>query len=284
MNKTFIKYFVALLCFNFLFTGSMLAQKKLIKETSKIVEEGKLLYKSEMTSWYGTDIFLANYPEKENIHGYFSYSEKNHSKCVFFTHRDDKVTVIGTITFKDEYSVEAGNLSLEERDLTKKEMSLYEIRQKGYEEIRSDDLFKTYKNTNLNLIPLIQNGERKLYILTGPEVHGVVIFGNDYLITFNDKNEVTSKKELHKNIIPIEYGEHGETSESIHSHTTETGDFITATDICTLMLYSKFTGWKTHKVVSKRFLNQWDCITNTLSVVSMKTIKKIQKNSKKDKN
>ena len=33
-------------------------QSKTEKETSKIVEEGKILYKSEMASWYGTDIFM----------------------------------------------------------------------------------------------------------------------------------------------------------------------------------------------------------------------------------
>jgi hypothetical protein len=61
-------------------------------------------------------------------------------------------------------------------------------------------------------------------------------------LTFDKDNNLISKKQLHKNIIPIEYGkeEEGITIEStIHSHLPETGDFITATDICTLMLYGK---------------------------------------------
>ena len=33
------------------------------KKAQPIVEEGKLLYRSEMASWYGTDLFLANYKE-----------------------------------------------------------------------------------------------------------------------------------------------------------------------------------------------------------------------------
>jgi hypothetical protein len=37
----------------------------------------------------------------------------------------------------------------------------------------------------------------------------------------------------------------------MHSHLPETGDFITPTDICTLMPYEKFANWKTHNVVSK---------------------------------
>ena len=63
----------------------------------------------------------------------------------------------------------------------------------------------------------------------------------------------------------------------MHSHLPETGDFITATDICTLMLYEKFTKWKQHKVVSKNYLNIWNCLTDQLTVISMATIDKINK-------
>ena len=44
-------------------------------------------------------------------------------------------------------------------------------------------------------------------------------------------------------------------SETIHNHQEETGDFITATDICTLMLYEKFAKWKNHIVVSKKYMS-----------------------------
>lgn len=51
----------------------------------------------------------------------------------------------------------------------------------------------------------------------------------------------------------------GEQETTIHSHLPETGDYITATDICTLMLYEKAAKWKSHNVVSEKFLNIWDC-------------------------
>ena len=153
--------------------------------------------------------------------------------------------------------------------------------------INSDTLFKTFKNTNLNIIPLVHNGERKVYVLTGPEQNGVVIFGNDYLLTFNNENNLTGKRQLHKNIIPINYGgkeEDGKEIEgTIHSHLPETGDFITATDICTLLLYEKFTKWKQHNVVSKNYLNIWNCLTDQLVVIPMGTIEKINKDQKKRK-
>ena len=70
---------------------------------------------------------------------------------------------------------------------------------------------------------------------------------------------------------------------TIHSHLPETGDFITPTDICTLMLYEKFTKWKQHNVVSQKYLNIWDCLTDNLVVIPMETIKKINKDQGKRK-
>ncbi len=99
--------------------------------------------------------------------------------------------------------------------------------------MRSDTLFQIYENTNLNLI-LISNGEKKVYILTGPQQSGVVIFGNDYLVTFDKANKLIGKKRLHKNIIPLPYegtDDEKKTEGTVHSHLPETGDFITATDI-----------------------------------------------------
>jgi hypothetical protein len=173
-----------------------------------------------------------------------------------------------------------------ERDFTNDESNLYEIREKTLSAINSDTLlFKTYKNTNLNIIPLISGGQKKVYILTGPAQTGVVIFGNDYLLTFDGDNKVISKKQLHQNIIPVNYvntDEDGKEIEgTIHSHLPETGDFITATDICTLMLYEKFTKWKHHDVVSENYLNIWDCLTDHLIVVPMRIDDK--KNNSKEK-
>lgn len=260
-------------------------QKNPTEEAQPIVAEGKLLYKSEMASWYGTDLFLENYKDRENIGGYFSYSENDTAKCVFFS-KADKPKVIGTISFDSTYDVTNAKTDLTERDFTNTENDLYQIRNIALTELQSneDGFFEVYQNTNPNIIPLINGKEKKVYILTGPQQSGVVIFGNDYLLTFDKNNKLESKKQLHKKIIPIEYGnvqEGQEVEGAMHSHLPETGEFITATDICTLMLYSKFAKWKTHNVVSKKYLNIWNCETNTLTVIPMDTIEKISKDQEK---
>lgn len=268
----------------FIFTLQTLVtfgQENLTKKTKLIVDEGKLLYKSEMASWYGTDLFLENYKQRENIGGYFSYLENETSKCVFFS-KSDNPKVIGTISFDNTFNIKTANTDLTERDFSKTENDLYQIRNLALKEIQSDTLFKTYKNTSLNIIPLINKKEKKVYILTGPQISGVVIFGNDYLITFDKNNKILTKKELHKNIIPIEYGKTKDGNEivsTMHNHLPDTGDFITATDICTLMLYEKFAKWKTHNVVSKKYLSIWNCETDELNIIPMDVIEKINNDS-----
>ena len=265
-------------------TLTAFGQSKLDKEAAEIVAEGKRLFQSEMASWYGTDLFLEKYTERENIGGYFSYVENDVAKCVFFS-KTATPQVIGTMSFDSSYNVKTATTDLTGREFTPIETDLYTIRKQALQEIQTDTLFKRYNNTNLNLVPLINGKEKKVYVLTGPTQNGVVIFGNDYLLTFDRNNKLTSKKQLHKNIIPIEYGgkmeEGKEIEATLHSHLPETGDFITATDVCTLMLYGKFTKWKSHHVVSQKYLNIWNCETNELNVIPMKTIEKINEDQKK---
>lgn len=256
------------------------AQEKLDKKTKPIVAEGKLLYRSEMASWYGTDLFLEKYKSRENIGGYFSYLANDVPTCIFFS-KTEQPKVIGTITFDDTYNVETAKMDMTEREFTATEKDLYEIRKLTLNEIKTDTLFKIFKDMNLNLIPLINGKEKKVYILSGPEKNGVIIFGNDYLLTFGKNNKLISKEQLHKNIIPIEYNGKDEVETTFHTHLPETGDFITATDICTLMLYEKFANWKTHNVVSKNYLNIWDCKKDELHVISMDIIEKINKDQEK---
>jgi len=269
-----------------LISSQAFGQKDLSSQTQPIVEEGKRLYRSEMASWYGTDLFLEAYKERSNIGGYFSYIEGHTAKCIFFS-RSDNPQVIGTISFDSTYNTQTANVDLTVRVFSTMENDLYTIRRLASEAISSDTLFKTYQNTSLNLIPLIVNGEKKVYVLTGTGQNGVVLLGNDYLISFNTENKIINKKALHKNLIPIYYGDKENEDKDVvgtmHTHLPETGDFITATDICTLMLYQKLTKWKQHNVVSKNYLNIWNGETNELAVIPMSTIEKINKDQERRK-
>lgn len=251
-----------------------------------LVAEGKLLYRCEMASWYGTDLFLEKYKETDKVGGYLSYMDGDTARCIFFS-RGDTPRVLGTMSFDSTYNTTQAVVDMGERSFTALEQELYMIRKLSLIEIGRDTMFRTYKNTALNLIPLKQGLEKKVYILTGPRENGVVIFGNDYLITFDGDNNIIAKRQLHKNIIPINTNSNEVDGKlvigTMHSHLPETGEFITATDVCTLMLYAKMAGWKTHQVVTPGYLNIWSCETNQLTVISRETVNRVNEDDKKQK-
>jgi len=256
---------------------STYGQNDLETKTQPIVDEGKRLYKSEMASWYGTDLFLENHSDKTNIGGYFSYTQDEVSKCIFFS-KGDKPKVIGTITFDNTYNTKTAGVDLAERDFSTIETDLFSIRKLALETINSDTLFKRYDNTQYNIIPLINKDEKKVYVLTGSQQNGMVFLGNDYVLTFDLHNKLVQKKKIHKNLIPIKFeGKEQAGGMAMHSHLPETGEFITATDICTLMLYEKLTKWRFHYVVSKNYVSIWNCLTDELTVMTMEAFKKISK-------
>ncbi|TDQ11835.1 hypothetical protein [Pedobacter metabolipauper] len=253
-------------------TISLAKAQNIDKVTATIVAEGKLLYQSEMASWYGTDVLQARFKQKgAESGGYFSYSEGAQNKCVFFGKTNNPDPVI-TFTFNQNFDINTVIVDTTARQFTKTELELFKIRRTALKAINTDTLFKKYNNTSLNLIPLIDKESKKVFVLTGPNVTGTIIFGNDYLLTFDQSNQLINTKRLHKNIIPINYTK--ELSETTHSHLPETGDFITSTDVCTLMLYSKFANWGKHIVISENFVNIWDCQKQLLAILTMDAFKK----------
>ena len=138
------------------------AQTDLQTRIKTIVDEGKRLYRSEMASWYGTDLFLVNYKSRTNVGGYFSFTTKEDvSKCIFFS-KAEKPKVIGTISFDKTFNPELAKIDLNEREFTAIENDLYVLRKVALATINTDTLFKRYSNTDLNLIPLVYNNEKKL--------------------------------------------------------------------------------------------------------------------------
>ncbi|HVV55871.1 MAG TPA: hypothetical protein VHC47_11120 [Mucilaginibacter sp.] len=261
--------------------------EKLERITDSIESEGKMLYRSEFASWYGTDVFTGKCKYLlAQAGGYLSYDTKEGMNNIFFS-KDTIPLVLATISFGSDFNPNNYKLDTVRRKLTEKENDLYTIRKLALEEMNRDTMFKHYRNTNLNLVPIIARNFKRVYVLTGPQVNGVIVFGNDYLIDFDKDDNITDKRKLHKGIIPIEF--HAPTADtsknevsSIHSHLPEYSPFMTATDICTLMLYEKFTTWTQHIVVSKNYVSIWDCKKNELVIITMDAWKRIYEQEKKN--
>lgn len=259
------------------------AQKKVDEKTkAQVLSEGFKLYKSELASWYGTDIFLQEHTDlKDKAGGYFSYATPDSVKCVFFS-KGDAPKILISFTFNKEIDAQSVKVDTRERKFTNQESDLHRLRTTTLAEITSDTLFKWYDNTNFNIVPLVEGKNRRAYVLTGPTVNGVVVLGNDYILEFDANNNLRSKKRLHQNIIPINYAAEtdGEIT-TMHTHISSTGDYMTPTDVCTLLLYGKSANWKQHYTLSENFVSVWEVDREELLMLTKKAWDKIAKHSER---
>jgi hypothetical protein len=264
-----MKKSLSLIAFSTIYIISV-GQVNTMKIADSISKEGKKLYKSEIASWYGTDIFLDRFKdEANNIGGYFSYRDKSNETCLFFSNGDNP-QVLGTVSFDSTNNLEKVIVDGTKRNFSVHENDIYLIRKAALDEIQKDtSFFQTYKNTNLNLITFVEGEERTVYVLTGTSRTDIVIIGNDYLLYFDKDNKLISKKKLHANILPLKYAEEGKDNKegSVHTHLPETGAFMTATDICTFMLYEKIAKWNQQLVISEKYMSIWNCETDRLIIV-----------------
>lgn len=234
-------------------------------EEQAVIEEGLRLYRSEIASWLGTDVFFTKFPDRKSvIGGYFSYPDSTTTICVFVS-RGERTSVVGTVSFDGTFDTETAVASAEARELTKREAEFWMLRQAAMKELLSSKIYESYRDMNPNFVPLIDELGKRAYVLAGPTQSGVVVFGNDYYLTFDDANRLTSQKKIHNSLIPFDLtNQPKNTVATMHTHLPMTGDLITATDICTLLLYGKYTGWKSHHVVGSRFVSTWDLTQNDL--------------------
>lgn len=256
------------------------------KETEKILNEGKLLFRLEKGSWYGTDHMLANFEaKKDSVGGYLSYeTSKNRINTIFFSrYNSDKILI--RYQFDSLPKQNPINIDTLNKNATTLEKNLIAIRQdardRAFENI--DKFFTFYENSALNFIPVIKNKERKVFVITGPNVGGIVLLGNDYILNYDKKNIFKNKSKLHNSIIQFPYRSDDKanpTVSTMHSHVVT--KHISSTDICTLLLYKDYVEWKQHYVMSDKEVSIFNLEKEMLFVMKRKAWEKI-KNFKKDK-
>ncbi|EDP69642.1 hypothetical protein FBALC1_05638 [Flavobacteriales bacterium ALC-1] len=267
----------------FLLTNCFLFAQK--KETDEILEEGKLLYRLEKGSWNGTDHFLANFEnKKDSIGGYLSYETENHKiNTVFFNRfNEDKVLIryqFDSLPKTAPIKLDTINTKVKTIENSLRTM-LNDARTQAQK--NTDEFFSFYNNTSLNFIPLINKKERKVLVLTGPKISGVVLIGNDYQLNYNKKNELKDKFKIHNTILQFPYkskDKENPTVSTVHSHINS--EFISSTDICTLLLYKDYVEWNQHIVVSDTYVSLFDLKKETLVSLTKEAWEKIN-NHKND--
>lgn len=242
----------------FILLQNATAQTNALKKIAdNIKAEGEMLYRSEWASGHSTQIFSSRFGGKKQLSGgYFSYETAKEMTTIFFSKNDDPV-VLATVKFNRSLDSSKYRIDTTTRKFTGVEKDLYAIRSKAAQAVSSDTLFKFYENTSLNLVPIIKNGAKKVYVITGQSAPDEVLLGNDYLINFDKDNNIIKKTKLHNNLIPLGTGGIDKIEASSHQHLGETSPYITATDICAFKLWKGKTTWVISFIVSAGYVSAW---------------------------
>ncbi len=245
-----------------------------------VLEEGKMLYHLEKASWYGTDIFLKYYKDKvDSVAGYISYYNSQEVINVFFN-RFDTTKVLARIIFDSIPQINPKRVEIEDLDVFRYEFDLFSLTKNARARIyaEQDTFFKFYKNTQFNLIPIISETYRKVFVLTASKDTENVLLGNDYIIYFDESNQFIRQERLHYSLIKLPMkSDSMELTMSTHTHILD--EIITSTDICTLLLYKDFAQWKSHYVFSKEWVSIFDMKNENLFIMPLESFKKINDNN-----
>lgn len=243
--------------------------------TDNILQEGQLLYRLEKASWYGTDYLFIKYSQlRDSVGGYLSYVTENRKIVTIFFSKQDHDRIIIRFRFDSLPKPEPVFVDEINKIATSDEKNLITIRQDALLKIQTDknNFFKSYKNTSFNVIPIITSNERKVYILTAPTKLGEILLGNDYLLNYDNLNNLALKIRIHISLVALPLicskKDGNPTLETMHSHINS--DYIDPTDICTLLLYKDFVEWKTHYIISKNFVSVFDLRKETLVILPKK--------------
>lgn len=260
------------------------AQKDLSQIQEDILDEASALYHREAASWHATDILTAKYANlMKDLGGYLSYQDGEQYATIFWDRKDQDLIIL-KISFEDTSDPNSATITQDiQASTAEKDLIGLQIVAREVVETNADQFFKSYQHSSLNLIPIIEDKVRKVVILCGPSINGVVIFGNDYEMTFDQNNKLTSKKKLHSSLVDLDTQPTNKERENVsfHTHLKKHSPFITPTDICTLMLYAHLTDWKQHIVTSKKYVSIWDLENQELGIITQKAFKKIYKHMEK---
>lgn len=237
MKKKSLLLIVSLIT-NLLFAQTTeISDAELKKKLDSVLTEAHLLYKYEKAAWISTDSAMKNQAVKKDYGGFFTYEEHGEIRVIILGKKSQEC--IAEYSFESDFYKPKSEIT-ESRELSDKEKTLLEVKEKIVGNL-SDKKYEVSipdgYSPNLILLPFAE--KYKLYILMGTSQRDVIPFGNDYLIIADLKGKIENWQKFHSRIIPgyMKF-EGNKVTELSHSH-LRTTPLITATDICTFMLYAQ---------------------------------------------
>ncbi len=225
--------------------------------SNKILAEGIELYRNEKASWISTD----SVPEadRELVNGYFSYSDgKNYFSI--YVDKTDKSAVY-KFTFSPVGNLEIELIQTEKNiPLSESEINILSVRKKAVG--LSSMWYQQFGYTqivNPNIIIYRTEPEFIVYAIPGAKQHGLLPIGGDLRMTFKPDGELNRIDPIHNNLIPLNTDTPEETAYMAHEHRGKrlAKEYMTSTDVCTLLLYRQFLKEEKHLSVHKKFISEF---------------------------
>ncbi|XLS30647.1 hypothetical protein ACJD0Z_07425 [Flavobacteriaceae bacterium M23B6Z8] len=265
-------------CFNFLN-----AQPNTIKETeSETIALALELYKSESASWQSTDLLLEQHKNLlASVKGYISYNEGEVTKSIYYGGNHEKVFF--QVTFKDLLKFRnLYEIDTVVREITPFEKRLISVRELARMNMSQNvgDIFTTYQKTSINFVPVAFEDRLFVFAFTAPKETGVVLLGNDYVFRFDEKDALLEVNKMHNSLLQFKV----DAETTYHSHVLDEYPLMTATDLCTLMLYAPYISWKSHIVFSEDYVSLWNKDKEGFLVLTKAAWEKINTTDKSNEN
>jgi hypothetical protein len=227
-----------------------LSMEEIRSKTDSILVEGNMLFKHEKAAWIATDKAMEDTRIKRDFGGFLVYMQNDTINSIIYSRRKSSECIF-EMSFLNSFDKPVYE-SKQKRLITDYERKLMIARDRIIDEIVQNEIPVTVpEGYKLNFVVLPYEDGYKFYIMTGTSKADVIPFGNDYIF-FTDNNwKITNWRKFHSRLIPQPTSApNGEKITSMtHSH-LKTEPFISATDICTFMLYGGYYGLNEFSVYS----------------------------------
>lgn len=263
--------------------GALLAQTPdLNRAGADILAEGLALFRSESASWVATDLLLAQKPDLEAVAGYVTYADGDTTRTVFF-----EQPAGGALLARHRFGFGPADISpltarqLPSRPASAREARLFQLRQRVELELTTQKLdgepYTFPANTRPNLAFVERPEEVRVYVLTGPQEGNVLPIGNDFLFTFDAGGQLRRAERLHRSYLALQPPPDQPTVQaSLHTH-LPAHPHITATDICSMLLYRDAFPAPQHVVLGPKYVSVFDVPGRKLTILTKKEFERTYK-------
>lgn len=244
--------------------SNKVVDKKFRAQLDSVLMEGNLLYFYEKATWVSYDQ-VARHPDLRNkFETYLTYQTGKSIKTIVLGHNWEKC--IAEYTFTSDYDT-PDVTRVEERNLSVYEKKLIYIRERIINQLKDEKYdMKVPEGYNLNFTLIPFGKKYKMYVLTGTSQPNVIPFGNDYLFIADNYGNIEKWRKFHSELIPVTINYETQSSaELIHNHPAS-NPLISASDICTFMLYGPLYDLERLSVYSEGRYMEYNMETNEIRV------------------